>query len=129
VATIGFLLCQLLPEYIVGMFTTDPALVQTAVNGLQLAFLVFPIIGIQMVSTNFFLSIGMAKKAIFLSLTRQLIFLIPFLIVLPRYFGALGVWISLPAADFISTIVTLIVIIRQFATFKRLNVAEIKDNH
>ena len=129
VATLGFLLCQLLPEYIVGMFTSDPELVHTAVNGLQIAFLVFPIVGIQMVSTNFFLSIGMAKKAILLSLTRQLIFLIPFLIILPQYYGALGVWISLPSADFISTIVTLIVIIRQFATFKQLNAAEIKDNH
>ena len=118
VATVGFLLCQLFPTLIVNMFTTDDELVKPAVFGLHIVFAVFPIVGFQMVATNFFLSIGMSKKAIFLSLTRQMLFLIPCLIVLPRFFGTLGVWISMPVADTIATIVTAIVLVNQFKQFK-----------
>ena len=118
VATTGFLLCQLFPTLIVNMFTTDDELVKAAVFGLHIVFAVFPIVGFQMVATNFFLSIGMSKKAIFLSLTRQMLFLIPCLIVLPRFFGTLGVWISMPVADTIATVVTAIVLINQFKKFK-----------
>ena len=80
VATTGFLLCQLFPSVIVRMFTTDPELIEAAVYGLHIVFAVFPIVGFQMVATNFFLSIGMSKKAIFLSLTRQMLFLVPCLL-------------------------------------------------
>ena len=118
VATTGFLLCQLFPTLIVNMFTTDDELVKAAVFGLHIVFAVFPIVGFQMVATNFFLSIGMSKKAIFLSLTRQMLFLIPCLIVLPRFFGTLGVWISMPVADTIATVVTAIVLVYQFKKFK-----------
>lgn len=118
VATTGFLLCQLFPTLIVNMFTTDDELVKAAVFGLHIVFAVFPIVGFQMVATNFFLSIGMSKKAIFLSLTRQMLFLIPCLIVLPRFFGTLGVWISMPVADAIATVVTAIVLVNQFKKFK-----------
>ena len=85
VATLGFLLCQLVPSWIVRMFTSDGELISAASYGLHIVFAVFPIVGFQMVATNFFLSIGMSKKAIFLSLTRQMLFLIPCLILLPRY--------------------------------------------
>ncbi len=119
VATTGFLLCQLFPTLIVNMFTTDDELVKAAVFGLHIVFAVFPIVGFQMVATNFFLSIGMSKKAIFLSLTRQLLFLIPCLIILPRFFGTLGVWISMPVADTIATVVTAIVLVNQFRKFKQ----------
>ena len=118
VATTGFLLCQLFPTLIVNMFTTDDELVKAAVFGLHIVFAVFQIVGFQMVATNFFLSIGMSKKAIFLSLTRQMLFLIPCLIVLPRFFGTLGVWISMPVADTIATVVTAIVLVNQFKKFK-----------
>lgn len=118
VATTGFLLCQLFPTLIVNMFTTDDELVKAVVFGLHIVFAVFPIVGFQMVATNFFLSIGMSKKAIFLSLTRQMLFLIPCLIVLPRFFGTLGVWISMPVADTIATVVTAIVLVNQFKKFK-----------
>ena len=67
--------------------------------------------------TNFFLSIGMSKKAIFLSLTRQMLFLVPCLLILPRWFGTLGVWISIPIADTTATIVTALVLINQFRKF------------
>lgn len=118
VASSGFLLCQFFPSLIVRLFTGDPELLGAAVFGLHIVFAVFPIVGFQMVATNFFLSIGMSKKAIFLSLTRQMLFLIPLLLVLPRFFGTLGVWISMPIADTIATVVTAIVLVNQFRTFK-----------
>lgn len=118
VATGGFLLCQLFPSMIVRMFTSDDELIQAAVFGLHIVFAVFPIVGFQMVATNFFLSIGMSKKAIFLSLTRQMLFLIPCLIILPRFFGTLGVWISIPVADITATVVTALVLVNQFKKFR-----------
>lgn len=119
VASFGFLLCQLFPSLIVRLFTTDDELIGAAVFGLHIVFAVFPIVGFQMVATNFFLSIGMSKKAIFLSLTRQMLFLIPFLIVLPRFYGTLGVWISIPLADTVATVVTAWVLVNQFRQFRR----------
>lgn len=119
VATLGFLLCQLLPTLIVRMFTNDAELILAAVYGLHIVFAVFPINGFQIVATNFFLSIGMPKKAIFLSLTRQMLFLIPCLIILPRYMGTLGVWISIPLADLTAAVITAFVLANQFRKFKK----------
>ena len=112
VATTGFLLCQLFPSVIVRMFTTDPELIEAAVYGLHIVFAVFPIVGFQMVATNFSFPSGCSKKAIFLSLTRQMLFLVPCLLILPRWFGTLGVWISIPIADTTATIVTALVLIK-----------------
>lgn len=119
VATAGFLMCQLFPSAIVRIFTEYDELINEAVYGLHIVFAVFPIVGFQMVATNFFLSIGMSKKAIFLSLTRQMLFLIPCLLILPPLMGTLGVWISIPIADTTATIVTTIVLINQFRKFKQ----------
>lgn len=119
VATTGFLICHLCPEFIVGFFTTDEELTSAAVYGLHIVFAVFPIVGFQMVSTNFFLSVGLSRTAIFLSLTRQMLFLVPCLIVLPRIWGTFGVWVSIPIADLTATIVTAIVLIRQFRKFRQ----------
>lgn len=118
VASVGFLLCQLSPEIIIGLFTTDQELIDIASKGLHIVFAVYPIVGFQMVATNFFMSIGMSRKAIFLSLTRQLIFLIPCLIILPPLMGQLGVWISIPIADVMAASVTAFMLIRQFKKFK-----------
>lgn len=121
VATVGFLMCQLFPSAIVRVFTEYDELINESVYGLHIVFAVFPIVGFQMVATNFFLSIGMSKKAIFLSLTRQMLFLIPCLLILPPLMGTLGVWISIPIADTTATIVTTIVLINQFRKFKQAN--------
>jgi Na+-driven multidrug efflux pump len=93
-------------------------LTKDAIYGMHFLFAVFPMVGIQMVSSNFFLAVGMPKQAIFLSLTRQLLFLIPCLLVLPHFFGILGVWVSLPMADFISFVLTAYMVVRQFKKFK-----------
>ena len=111
ITTLGFLMGEFFPKQIASIFTTDQELIEHAVYGLRLAVAVFPFVGFQMVASNFFQSIGMAHKAIFLSLTRQLIFLIPMLVVLPHFFGVTGVWISMPLSDTAATIVSAIMII------------------
>ncbi len=120
IATLGFVLCEFMPVYIVRMFTDYPELISASVFGLRIDMAVFPIIGFQMVSTNFFTSIGMAKKAIFLSLTRQMLFLVPGLIILPPLLGTFGVWLSIPIADAAAVVVTSVVFIRQIQKFKAI---------
>lgn len=107
VMTAGFLVAMIFPELMVKIFTSDPQLIELSSKGARLVFLAFPIVGFQIVTSNFFQSLGMAKKAIFLSLSRQLLFLAPCLIILPRLIGVKGVWLSLPISDIISTIVTI----------------------
>jgi len=124
IATFGFLFCELFPGLVVRLFTTDDELIQAAVYGIHIVFAVFPIVGFQTVASNFFLSIGMSKKAIFLSLTRQLLFLIPFLIILPPFFGVTGVWVSIPIADFVAAIVTAILFFREIRKFNRFIAAD-----
>ena len=90
VTTSGFLMGMLIPELVVSIFTSDEELIAISARGLRVVVMFFPIIGFQMVTSNFFQSIGMASKAIFLSLTRQMLFLLPALIILP-FFGVGGV--------------------------------------
>jgi len=110
---------MLIPELVVSIFTSDEELIAISARGLRVVVMFFPIIGFQMVTSNFFQSIGMASKAIFLSLTRQMLFLLPALIILPRFFGAAGVWYSMPFSDLLASLVALVMLVRQFRKFKR----------
>jgi putative MATE family efflux protein len=121
ITTVGSLLCMIFPHAVAGIFTNDPTLLAIAEKALRITLLAFPIVGFQVVGSNFFQSIGMAPKAIFLSLTRQLIFLLPCLIILPPIFGANGVWMSLPIADTIASILTAILLVHQIRVFRRHN--------
>lgn len=118
ITTAGFLAGELVPRLIVRIFTPDETLTDLAVYGMRITVMFFPLVGFQMVVSNFFQSIGMAKKAIFLSLTRQVIFLIPFLLILPHFWGITGVWASLPAADFVAFVVAAIMLVSQIRKFK-----------
>ena len=89
-------------------------------TGLRITTIFFPIVGFQMVTSNFFQSIGMASKAIFLSLTRQMLFLLPCLLVLPNFWGAWGVWVSMPVSDLVASIVAAVMLFMQFKKFKRM---------
>ena len=102
VTSLGFVISQLIPTPVVRLFTTDATLIDLASNGLRIACLAFCFIGSQIVISNFFQSIGKAKVSIFLSLSRQLIFLIPALLILPGFWGINGVWASLPVSDIIA---------------------------
>lgn len=121
VTCIGFVIGMLLPDLAVSMFTLDSDLKEIAVQGLRITIMMFPIVGFQMVSSNFFQSIGMVKKAIFLSLTRQVLFLIPALLICSRLWGVIGVWVSIPISDFLASITSGIMIWRQFKEFRSSN--------
>jgi Na+-driven multidrug efflux pump len=110
---IGFLVAYLFPGAIVSIFTTDAELLAISKKAMQIIFFSFPIVGFQVVTTNFFQSIGKAKLAILLSLSRQLIFLLPALLILPPLFGVDGVWMALPTGDLLASLVTLMVILWQ----------------
>lgn len=103
---IGCVFGLIFPRWIAMAFTVDAHLIDTTVKGLSLALLMFWVVGFQIISTTFFQSIGKAGKSIFLSLTRQVIFLIPLLLILPGSFGLDGVWLSFPTSDLFATIVT-----------------------
>jgi len=108
VTTLGFAICILFPTSIVSAFTNDAQLISQSKVALTIVMMMFPIIGFQMVTANFFQSIGKAYIAIILSLSRQFLFLVPGLMILPHYFGLIGVWIALPCSDFLATIVTVL---------------------
>lgn len=110
----GFLICELFPHSVASVFTTDQGLIDFVVPGLRIVMFFFPIVGFQMVTVNFFQSIGMPGKAIFMSLTRQVLFLLPCLLVLPLFYGVKGIWYSMPAADLSSSIVSLYMLIVQY---------------
>ena len=111
ITTTGFLIGELLPTFVVSMFTTDSELIKLASEGLRLTVIAVPIVGFQMVVSNFFQCIGMAGRAIFFSLSRQVLFLIPGLLIFPTFFESLGVWISMPISDFVASIVAAIMLI------------------
>ena len=116
ITTVGWIVTQAFPDTISRFFTTDSHLIDIARNGCHIYFLFFPVVGCQIVIQNFFQSIGKPKISIFLSLTRQLIFLIPFLLILPGMFGIDGVWSSVAASDclaFVVALITLIVMLRR----------------
>lgn len=122
ITTFGFVLGFFFPKVFVGLFGPGPELAEKSAEALKLIVICFPLVGFQIVVSNFFQSIGMAGKAIFLSLTRQALFLVPALFILPRYFGLDGVWLSMPLADFISVITSFVLIAMQIRTFKKAQI-------
>ena len=119
VTTTGFLVAEFLPELCVTLFTTDATLASLSVNALRVMMAAMPIVGYQMVITNFFQSIGMAKISILLSLSRQLLLLLPLLLVLPPIIGLDGVWMSMPVSDSLSALFALVMMVRYMNKFKR----------
>jgi len=106
----GFLLAEIIPHTVSSAFTTDSQLTELSTEGLRLCMLMFPIVGFQVVTSSFFQSIGKAKFSIFLALTRQVLFFIPILLILPHFWGLKGVWLSIPVSDFLSSLLSFIVL-------------------
>lgn len=123
ITTVGFLLGELFPQYMASMFTTDEELILLSKEGLQITVILFPIVGFQMVVSQFFQSIGKAKEAVFLSISRQILFLLPLLFIFPHFWGTKGVWMSMPVSDFLATIVAFVLIIKQLNKLKKQNVS------
>ena len=99
ITTLGFIIGELFPGIFVGMFTDNHELTDEATLALRIGILSFPVVGAQIVITQFFQSIGKARISIFLSLSRQLLFLLPGLAFLPPFYGVEGVWFSMPLSD------------------------------
>ncbi|MBQ4083544.1 MAG: MATE family efflux transporter [Bacteroidaceae bacterium] len=118
VTTLAFVIGEFFPGYVARIFTSDEQMIEMAVVGMRYNCLMFPIVGFQMVAGNFFQSIAQPGKAIFLSLSRQLLFLVPFIIIFPHFWGIDGVWISLPASDLVSSITAAIMLGYYFKTHK-----------
>ena len=109
-----------MPRMVARIFNPDPELIAATERCLQLALLAFFAVGYQIVSTNFFQSIGKAGKSILLSLSRQAIFLIPLLLWLPSQLGLNGIWLSFPISDILATLVTYVLMRVQFRQLSRL---------
>lgn len=115
----GWSLAMFVPYHCVRLFTTNPELIKRSINALHIIMMMFPLIGCQMVITNFFQCIGKVKISIFLSLSRQLLFLLPLLILLPNFYGINGVWASMPTSDFIAVVVAIITMTVYLRRFKK----------
>ena len=115
----GWTLAMFAPYYCARMFTKDPELIKGSIKAIQIIMMMYPFIGCQMVITNFFQCIGKVKISIFLSLSRQLLFLLPLLILLPNFYGINGVWVSMPTSDLISVIVAISIMTVYLRRFKK----------
>ncbi|MDR1331636.1 MAG: MATE family efflux transporter [Tannerella sp.] len=114
----GFGVVELFPRAVASVFTTEEQLVEIAVPGLRWVFAVYPLVGFQMVSSAFFQSIGKAHKSIILAMTRQMLFLVPILLILPNYMGTTGVWASMTISDFISVLLATFLLYNELKTSK-----------
>ncbi len=119
IMTFGWLTGEFFPQQIARLFTTDKELTDMSIVATKFNMLAFPIIGFQMVVTNFFQCIGKVKISIFLSLSRQLLVLVPLLAILPLFFGLNGVWYALPASDTTASVIALVIITIYMRKFKK----------
>ncbi|MBR6591214.1 MAG: MATE family efflux transporter [Prevotella sp.] len=119
VTTTGFLVAELVPTLCARLFTSDATLIGMSASAIRIIMVTFPIVGFQMVITNFFQSIGKAKISMFLSLSRQMLFLLPLLITLPLWFGVDGIWWAMPISDTIAALVTLVLMATYMKKFRR----------
>jgi Na+-driven multidrug efflux pump len=119
VTTIGFAICEFMPGSVAKIFTSSPVLIEHASWAMRTMCIFMPLIGFQLVTTNFFQSIGKVNKSIFLSLTRQVMLLIPLLLILPMFLGVKGVWYSMPISDIIAAMLTVVMLAIQFRQWRR----------
>ena len=107
IVTLGFLATRFMPVQLVSLFGRhDAELMSLGARAMKTVMMMFPIIGLQIVGANYFQAVGKPKKAAFLSLSRQVLLLIPMLLVLPRIWGLTGVFLAFPVSDIGSTIIT-----------------------
>lgn len=107
IACIGFVLGESLAPWLVKAFTSDPTLLQISEKGLRLTFLAMPLIGFQIIVTSYFQSIRQAPKAIVMNISRQFLFLIPALGLFSNRWGLPGIWLAIPFADFMATLMAI----------------------
>lgn len=123
IVVIGWIITQSAPQVLIAIFNNDPELVGIATNGIKIYLLMMPLVGFQVISSNYFQSIGKAKISMFLSLLRQVILLIPCILILPKIFGLNGIWISGAVCDGLSSLITGIIF---FYSVKKLKNEEVE---
>ncbi|GKZ03943.1 MATE family efflux transporter [Paraclostridium bifermentans] len=114
---VGALVIQIAPQLLVGAFNKDQELMDITVNGLRKYAFAMPIVGISIVGSNFIQSIGKAKMSMLLGLLRQVIVLIPMIMILPNFIGLNGIWLAQPTADIVSAIITGIVLVKEMKKY------------
>lgn len=119
ICVFGFAMSEIFSPHIIGLFNKDQKLVEIGTRGIRIFLLMLPVVGIQVVITNYFQSVGKASRAILLSLTRQVLFLIPLVLILPSFFGLDGIWMAGPISDFSSALLAIIFLIREFRYLQR----------
>lgn len=124
ITTVGLVACEVFPHFVSSMFTDNAELIELANTGLRLCVMMFPFVGCQIVITQFFQSIGKAKISIFLSLSRQLIFLLPGLLLLSARWGLNGIWVSMPISDFLAFVASVLMLIWHYKRMQSAPVAE-----
>ena len=108
VMVFGFLLVELFPVAIMTLFSTDKELIRIGSNGMRIFLVMLPVIGVQVMAVNYFQATGKPRKALFLSMSRQLIILGPMILILPRFLGLTGVWLAGPVSDLVSFAITML---------------------
>lgn len=121
IGTVGLIIGVFVPDVVVLPFNPKENLAIASSHALKITTLMMPLIGFQIVVTSFFQSLGMVKKSIFLSLSRQLLFFIPALFILPLFWDMDGVWMAFPVSDFFATVTTTTLFVLQMRTFKRMH--------
>ncbi|MBM7614082.1 MATE family efflux transporter [Alkaliphilus hydrothermalis] len=109
----GFLMLMLFPRFFFSIFNEDPKFIEDGIVAMRYIILALPVIGFQVIGASLFQAFGKAKPSLFLNLSRQILFLIPLVLILPLYFQLNGLWLAFPLADLLAFIVTLIMVIRQ----------------
>jgi len=120
----AFVMLILIPELVVGIFTNDPALIDAGAHASRLVFWSMPIMGFVMLGTSSFISIGKAVQAFITALARPVLFLIPAVMILPRFFGANGVFLSFPVSDALTLVLTILLLIPIFRELRKASLTE-----
>ncbi|MBP1890241.1 putative MATE family efflux protein [Clostridium moniliforme] len=127
IVVLGWIVVQFAPDILIKIFNKDPELVKIATNGIRIYLFMLPVIGFQVISSNYFQSIGKAKISMFLSLLRQVILLIPCLLILPNIFELNGIWLSGPISDGISSLITGILFYNSVKKLKEVKEDELEQ--
>ena len=125
ICIIGFISIQYFPTQIISLFNNDLELTTLAIKGIRIYLLMMPVVGINIVATSYYQSIGKAKISMFVSLLRQVILLIPFTIILPKFIGLDGVWAAGACADSLSVIITLVLLKKEFKQLDKMQLEKI----
>lgn len=118
ILTVSFFIIQIFPKAAISMFNNDEELTKIALDGIRVYLFSMPIIGIQMATSNYFQSVGKPKKAMFIGLTRQVLFLVPAFLIFSRLWGLKGIWFAGPIADTLAVLVSSYAIIKEFKYLK-----------